>query len=84
MAPLTCAIQGPGSISRCHLGDRAVGHAEQDEVGLVGLGRLLAAGDAHAAATLLQASGEGAADAAGADDSDGVDLRLQFQWIPGT
>jgi hypothetical protein len=53
-----------------HLGDRAVGHAEEDELGAV---------VEHADAPLAQPGGDRGADAARADDLDRFERRkLQF------
>ena len=65
-APLVCATQGPGRDRGGDLGDGAVGHAEDDEVGVAGL--QLVAGQARRQ-RLGEPRREGGADPAGADDT---------------
>ena len=78
VAPLTCAIQGPASDPAGDLGDRAVGDAEQNELGLVVVEEHAALGEARAH--------RGTDAAARAYDSDSLDHRwLQFRFrIPGS
>ena len=78
VAPLTCATHGPGASRIRDLRDRPIGHAQEDELGLVGV-------EAHAA--LGEACAHRSTDASTrAYDSDSLDHRLlQFRLrIPGS